>query len=81
MLRVSRVSGSVVVSRKWFASVRSASGASFDVVSPVNGTTVVSTVRADDDVSVAMKFMSASQAQKNGVWSSIRWEDLSLIHI
>jgi acyl-CoA reductase-like NAD-dependent aldehyde dehydrogenase len=36
---------------------------------------VVSTVRADDDVSVAMKFVSASQAQKNGVWSSIRWED------
>ena len=69
MLRVSRA-GSVVVSRRWFAS-----GASFDVVSPVDGTTVVSTVRADDDVSVAMKFVSASQAQKNGVWSSIRWED------
>jgi hypothetical protein len=33
------------------------------VVSPVDGTTVVSTVRADDDVSVAMKFVSASQAQ------------------
>ena len=74
MLRVSRA-GSVLVSRRWLASVRSASGASFDVVSPVDGTTVVSTVRADDDVSVAMKFVSASQAQKNGVWSSIRWED------
>ena len=78
MLRGCRA-GSVLASRRWFAS-----GASFDVVSPADGTTVVATVTTDDDVGLATKFCGAVQAQRS--WRTMPWEDraalmLSLIHI
>ena len=67
MLRGCRA-GSVLASRRWFAS-----GASFDVVSPADGTTVVATVSADDDVSVVTKFCGAIQAKQS--WRKMPWED------
>lgn len=67
MLRGCR-EGSVLASRRWFAS-----GASFDVVSPADGTTLVATVSADDDVSVVSKFCGAVQAGES--WRKVPWED------
>ena len=67
MLRGCRA-GSVLASRRWFGS-----GASFDVVSPADGATVVATVSADDDVSVATKFCNAVQAERG--WRTMPWED------